>query len=306
MRPPIFIGIDGGGTKCRAVVFDHDFKALSSAVAGPANVAKYGPLAYDSIIDAVNKALKAIHTDIDSENERLFVSAGLAGVNMPSAARGLANWKHPFARFDYTTDLHAAGLGAHNGNTGAVLIVGTGSCAAALKDHKVTQFGGHGFILGDKGSGAWLGKAALSKTLEAMDGVISPTPLTERICQHIGAVLVSQIVEQFNEAQPSAFGALAPLVIGAAHDGDPVALAVVKDGADYLSSISANALAISPDKLVLVGGVSTSMIPWLHRTVTDRIVPAIHGPEMGAVIYQQMLLREPNMPALSVTATAKL
>lgn len=287
---PIFVGIDGGGTKCRAVVFDNDYNELSSALAGPANVAKSGSLAYDAICAATDKALHAINVDMRAHTHRLFVSAGLAGVNVPSAQLALANWQHPFARFDFTTDIHSALLGAHNGNNGAVLIAGTGSCAASLSNQVVTQFGGHGFTLGDKGSGAWLGRLALCKALESLDNVIFATDFTVQVLKQISARSASDIVNAFNQASPKEFGALAPLVIDAAHKHDPVALAIVEDGAKYLSTIAANALAISDHSLVLVGGVSQAIRPWLNTALMQSVVTAKYGPEHGAVIYQRAML----------------
>lgn len=289
-KPPLHIGIDGGGTKCRAVVFDDEHNPLSSAIAGPANVAKYGTMAYESIVDAVEQALRAIKLDIVHDKQRLFVSAGLAGVNVTSAAQALANWQHPFARFDFITDIHAALLGAHGGSDGAVLIAGTGSCAASLRNNIVTQFGGHGFTLGDKGSGAWLGKTMLSRTLECLDGVTRPSDFSVDICKRLALANSSDIVERFNLSPPADFAALAPLIIDAAQQRDPLALDIVKEGAEYLSTIAKSALDISTRKLVLVGGLSEAIKPWLDAEVLSSLVQAKHGPELGAVIYQKMKL----------------
>ena len=286
-----YVGIDGGGTKCRAIVYDAQFNELSSAIAGPANVAKYGLGALEAIISATEEALQVLGKGINQESAQLFVSAGLAGVNVLSAAEVLAGWKHPFARFDYTTDIHTATLGAHSGQNGAVLIVGTGSCAAALKNGQLTQFGGHGFTLGDKGSGAWLGKMALNKVLEAFDGVGPNTALLSRLGEHLHISEASDIVDVYNQAASTAFAALAPIVISTAEDGDDVALSIVKDGAKYLSAICEQCMAISGERLALVGGVSTAMQPWLSSSVSQNIVAAEHGPERGALIYQQHLIQ---------------
>ncbi|MFC4701250.1 BadF/BadG/BcrA/BcrD ATPase family protein [Glaciecola siphonariae] len=285
----LYIGLDGGGTKCRAVVFDKNFNELSSAIAGPANIAKYGNLAYEAILEASEQALNAIDMDIASAHEYLYVSAGLAGANVPSAAKALAQWQHPFARFDYTSDLHAAALGAHGGSDGSVLIVGTGSCAAAIKNHKLSQFGGHGFMLGDKGSGAWMGRKGLSLTLEALEGVIPSSDYTHALCEHLGARQPSDLIEQFNQASPASFGALAPMLLEYAHRGDCIALAIVEDAANYLSIITHKALAISKGKLVLNGGVSRAILPWLEQDIAEHVIDAQHGPERGAIIYQQQL-----------------
>jgi glucosamine kinase len=287
---PKYIGIDGGGTKCRAVVYDSHFSELSSAIAGPANVAKNDHKAFESMLDASAQALALLGTNLTETAAQLYVSAGLAGVNVPCAASSLVNWQHPFARFDFTTDIHSATLGAHDGSNGSVIIIGTGSCAAALNNGNITQFGGHGFNLGDKGSGAWIGKTALSKILESFDGVGQATQLREHLCEALQLTQPSQFVEIYNQAPSTKYAALAPLVLKSAEQGDELALKIVQQGANYLSAIAEKAMAISGKKLVLVGGLSHAMLPWLSQDVNACVIDPIHSPERGAVIYQQNLL----------------
>lgn len=283
---PIFVGIDGGGTKCRAVVFDSEFNELGSAITGPANIAKYGETAVKSMYDAVEQALLSIGLKLEQEQHRLYVSAGLAGVNVPSAAAALREWHHPFARFDFTTDIHAALLGAHSMANGAVLIAGTGSCAAGLKDGVVKQFGGHGFTLGDKGSGAWLGRTALAHTLESLDELSPASDLTRALQTHLAVKTPSDIVEIFNHAPPADFASFAPLVIEAAGIDDPIALKIVQEGADYLSRLALRALSVGDNRLALVGGVTAEILPWLNEVVLNVVYKAQHGPERGALFYQ--------------------
>ncbi|QJR80451.1 hypothetical protein CA267_006520 [Alteromonas pelagimontana] len=287
-----FVGIDGGGTKCRAEVFDENGLSLGAGVSGPANVARQGDTARNSILQAVTLALTNAGLDAKTELANSAVGAGLAGANLPSAKAALKNWRHPFAGFSFTSDLHAAMLGAHGGSNGAVLVVGTGSCAAALVESQLYQYGGHGFTIGDKGSGAWMGRQAAIHTLEALDGVAPRGALCEAVCAHYQTNSTIKLVDRLNHAPPADFGELSPAVISLAEQGDKVASAIVITGTDYLTAIARKALAQSPGKLVLVGGVAGAIVPWLAKDVADAIVSAKYGPEWGAFYYQQSLFQE--------------
>ena len=52
----LWVGVDGGGTKCRAVVFDDQLNELGQGLGGPANIAKYGHQALAAILQAVQAA----------------------------------------------------------------------------------------------------------------------------------------------------------------------------------------------------------------------------------------------------------
>ncbi|MBT0586788.1 BadF/BadG/BcrA/BcrD ATPase family protein [Alteromonas oceanisediminis] len=296
-QQPYYVGIDGGGTKCRAVMFNHKQQVVGTGLAGPANVARYGIRALHAMVDAVHDAIQNSDAGSSLHCEDLHVSAGLAGANLSEARLQLNEWRHPFKCFSFTSDLHTALLGAHAGADGAVLIVGTGSCAAALKDETLTQIGGHGFLLGDKGSGAWLGKQALTLTLETLDKAAPLNVLSEQVCKRFATHSPLALVERFNSAMPSTFAQLAPLVLQCAIDGDPQALKIVRDGADYLSTIAQEAISQSDGDLVLVGGVAQPISRWLSSSVRERIVAARKGPEWGAYFYQT---KQHNMKEKSV------
>ncbi|RDV26850.1 hypothetical protein DXV75_06450 [Alteromonas aestuariivivens] len=283
-----YVGVDGGGTKCRAQVFDFQGQCLGTGVGGPANIAREPDGALHSLVESVTAALADAGLAEPGQFERTPVAAGLAGANVPSANAMLSHWQHPFYSFCFTSDLHTAILGAHLGRNGAVLITGTGSCAAALHDGKLIQSGGHGFQLGDKGSGAWLGRQAASYTLEAMDGVVGNDPLVDAVLQHYQAEDSADLVNLLNLAAPAQFAELAPLVLQLAQTGNSeVAGTLVQSGADYLSEIARRALLHCEGKLVLAGGLAEKIQPWLADDVLKAIVEAQSGPEWGAVLYMK-------------------
>ena len=139
-----FIGIDGGGTKCRARLEDVDGNVLGEGVSGPANIMRDSDLAKASIVDAINIAISNAGNANTSEQislSRCVVGAGLAGANIESARQQFEQWQHPFYSLHVLSDLHAACVGAHNGNPGAAIIIGTGSSGTMWQDESFQDVG---------------------------------------------------------------------------------------------------------------------------------------------------------------------
>lgn len=284
---PFLIGVDGGGTKCKATVFDADLKPVADGVAGPANVSREIHVAQQSIVESIELALRRAGVEPADLVPNLPVYAGLAGANIASARGALSTWHHPFKSFAFTSDLYSAVIGAHAGKDGSVLIVGTGSCAASLCANKIQQFGGYGFLLGDKGSGAWLGKTLVSFALNSIDGVMPESDLTCQLFDNYECKSAEMLVDVFNQRSPALFAQLAPMVIEAAQHNDPIGLAIVSEACDYLNIIADRALQRSGGSLALVGGVANAIKPWLSPTIQAVCSTPKESPEWGALYYFQ-------------------
>lgn len=288
-QPLYYAGVDGGATKCRTELYDAAGHLLGAGVSGSANIARSGSIARQSIVESVQRAIAEAELPAEAL-ATTAVFAGLAGANVPSAAGALRNWQHPFQQFHFTSDLHTALYGAHAGANGAVLVVGTGSCAAALVDGELIQYGGHGFLLGDKGSGAWLGKQAVTHTLEAMDGLQAFGALGKAVCQHYQCHSAIALVDKLNHASPGVFGELCPVILQLANRNDPVASALVDEASRYLSTIAQRAIDKSGGALVITGGVAGALTPWLDSAIQEAVRSHQFGPEWGAI----SLLRAPQ------------
>jgi N-acetylglucosamine kinase-like BadF-type ATPase len=123
---------------------------------------------------------------------------------------------------------------------GTVLVAGTGSIAAAIRDRDVSRTsGGHGWLLGDEGSAVWLGLQGIRAALRALDGRGPDSLLADNIATALGiepsAVPTTVgIVRGAYDRPPAALGKLAPVVVDAAAQGDPVAGALVDAAIDHL------------------------------------------------------------------------
>jgi glucosamine kinase len=284
---PYYVGVDGGGTKCRAKLYDHQGELLGEGTAGAANAARDLLKSQDSVMRAVLLAVQDANLTT-KVLKNLHVAAGLAGANLPTVQAKMQAWQHPYANFNVTSDLIASCYGAHGGEDGALLIVGTGSSAVRLQNNTFNQYGGYGFLLGDQGSGAWLGRQAVAATLKAHDGIVPISALHHAVLTELGVSQPSELVETMINAQPLEFAKLAPLVLKQAESDDAAALQIVKSGAAYLEQLCHCTLQNSGMSIVLVGGLAPAMATWFSAATKALIIPAKEGPEWGAI---QLLLQ---------------
>lgn len=288
----LYLGIDGGGSKCRAVIYCSATGLLGQGLSGPANVLRGTDKAIKHIVQATDIALAEAGFGPDKKSE-LIAGIGLAGLNLESYMDEILKWQHPFKQAYFTSDLHIACIGAHDGKDGAVIIAGTGSSGLACVGGQHKEVGGHGFPVGDCGSGAWLGLKAIEITLQALDGIKPTSAMTSAILQHYqvsSAIELAQLVAEF---LPVDYAKLAPLVIAQANAQDPHAMGLLQTGVDYLSAM---ALRLAGQEglveqehlpLSLIGGLTPIMAVHFDHRVKSMITTAQHAPEIGAVLYAQ-------------------
>jgi glucosamine kinase len=279
-----FIGIDGGGTKCKARLEDANGQLLAEAIAGPANAFRDLAGSTASVLAACEQAIKVANIDGLTLNQ-LHAGIGLAGINIPEVKVAFESQSLPFASAHVTTDLHIACLGAHQGETGAIVIIGTGSSGVVITPEQQIEYGGHGFVVGDKASGAWLGKKAISHCLETLDGLIEQNELSVRVLEKLNCQNAQQVVNLTLDAKPSFYASLAPTVFELASQQQPDALALVHDASHYITKLSNKLLSSKPSRLSFIGGVTQVLIPYLPAALQTMIQPALASPEQGAIIF---------------------
>ena len=283
-----FIGIDGGGSKCKAIIVDANNNILGEGISGPANPLHGFEQAVHSITESAEIALKA--SELDIELKDLTAGVGLAGVNLPALFEQMSNWQHPFGQMFLATDLLIACLGAHEGSDGAVMITGTGSCGFSYVDGHPFTLGGHGFPHGDKGSGAWFGFQAANYVLMSLDGLKEPSVINDKLLSLLSVRDGLELVEAI-AGKPAAFYAkMANLVFDAAENGDQVAIDIVKEGAGYISGIARQLQKQNPPRMSLIGGLTPRIQPWLDDDVKQQLAEPLCAPEIGSVIFARQQL----------------
>lgn len=242
----LFLGVDGGGTGCRAAVADAAGHVLGRGEAGPANIASDPAGAAANILLAAERALAAA-----GGGEVLAAGLGLAGANAAGAAERLRD-ALPFSRVAVVTDGITAVKGALGRADGVVAALGTGSVFAVQRTGSIRQIGGRGLVLGDEASGAWIGRSVLAAALRAVDGFTAQTPLLETLVAEMGGP--DGVVAFSLRARPADFAALAPRV---AESGDPAATEIMaRAEADVAEAVD---LLRGVDDLpvVFLGGLGT-------------------------------------------------
>ncbi len=287
MNDPLFLGIDGGGTACKARLCDVEGNVLADARTGPANTL----LGIESAMAAVRSvALETLRSAALAEGDlnRIVAAAGLAGLSLERERRCILAQPHPFAAFTAEADAHVACLGAHGGRNGGIVIVGTGTCAYAIVDGKVHTAGGWGFALSDQGSAADLGRAALRRTLDEIDGV--------REMSGVGGVLAGQfdgspeaMVIWAESAKPRDYGQFAPVVIEQADAGDRTALDLVAQTAADVERLAETLLAKGAPKISIAGGLAEPLTPYLSDDLRRGLVPRQGDALDGALILAHRL-----------------
>jgi glucosamine kinase len=274
--PPLAIGIDGGGSRCRAAVAAPDGRVLGRGEAGPANATTDLPQAAGNIVAAVGAALAAAGA---GPAEVGAVHAGLAGVMGPDDAARVAA-ALPFAGIAVTDDRPTSVEGALGPRDGALAAVGTGSFLALKRGAALRCVGGWGAEVGDQASGAWLGRALLERVLLACDGLAPGTGLTRATLAAFGGD-PNAIVRFAAAARPADLAAHAPRVADAAEGGDPAGLDLMRRGADYLGQ-ALDAFGLRPGEvLCLTGGLGPRYAAFLAEDHRARIAApegdALHG-----------------------------
>ena len=170
------------------------------------------------------------------------------------------------------------------------MIVGTGSSGIAIHHDQQFEMGGHGFVVGDKGSGAWLGKMAMSHCLETLDGITPNNLLSEQIMSRLECNNAYDLVNLTLEAKPALFASIAPLVFQLAASQQEDALLLVNQAGTYINKICHRLLSGNLHRLSLIGGITQPLMPYLDSQLLAIIRPAQASPEQGAILYSKIKL----------------
>jgi len=274
VRHAVLVAVDGGATGTRVRLHDGAGAPIGGAEAGPSSLTLGVAAAWHNLETAIRAAATKAGVDVDGADLR--IGAGLAGARNP-VRRAAFRQADPFgAEIVIVTDGYASLLGALAGLPGAVLAIGTGVAGhRLLPDGTVRETGGWGFPAGDEGGGAWIGHRAMQAHLKHLDGRLrGASPLFGLIAAHAGRDIVA-LQNWLLDARATQYAALAPHVLTAAGDGDPLAGGILDAAAGELMQMLA---ALEPeggaaDPLALLGGLAPALAPRLPAAVRARLSP---------------------------------
>jgi len=279
---PLFVGVDGGGTGCRARIEDATRCVLGTGIAGPAALR----LGVDRALAEVEKACRVALDEAGLGAKTLgsmHAAVGLAGVGRKGALEELVQRPHPFRSVIYAHDATIACIGAHGARDGGIVIVGTGSVGFAVVEGREIRIGGYGFPISDEGSGADLGLHAIRLALRAYDERAVGTSLTREVMNRFHNDPF-EAVAWMDHATATDYATFAPMVLRHADTGDPVARRIVREAAEQVDDLVRRLAECGASRIALLGGLASSMEPWLAPDVQRRLVP-VEGDAVDGALH---------------------
>ncbi len=227
------LGVDGGATKTLAAVLDLESRAIHLGRGGPSNEDAVGAAAaVQALLVASEEALG--RAGITSERLGAGVLA-VAGTDTEDLAQNVRS-----ARADnwiVVNDVVAAWATATGGGPGVAAIAGTGSNVFGVgPDGRGWRAGGWGHLLGDEGSGYWLGVQSIKAALRDREGSGPATALSDAAPAFfeqpsVEAVAARVYSKPLTKGEIAAFGIETAKL---AERGDAVARALYERGANEL------------------------------------------------------------------------
>jgi glucosamine kinase len=274
----LVLGGDLGGTSTRIVIADVLGNVVGRGAAAGGNPTSHPASAAANFGQALHAALAGL--DPTEVKSAVIGAAGGSALARPDvAARFDAAWSGAglTAKPDFIGDLEVAFASGTPEPDGTILIAGTGSNTGLIQGHQLIRTaGGHGWLLGDDGSGFWLGREAVRSVLHALDLGEPIGLLGEAVVQSILPdrdeqapatragydVLRDDLVRTVNSRPPVLLAELAQTVVAAYEQNDETAQALVKRAAELLIETVAQLRTTSDNgPMVLAGSVAGESSP---------------------------------------------
>ena len=296
---PGVLAIDGGNSKTDVALVADDGTLLASARGPGINAHEVGVDQTVLILDAVVKQAAA-QLDGRYRPGGRYPPGGSGWVARHTVAC-LANADLPEEEAEHAAAVHAQGwsatatvvndtfailrTGLPDGaepHWGVAVVCGAGiNCVGVAPDGRVTRYLALGTISGDWGGGYGLGLEVLWHALRAEDGRGRDTALAGYLTSHFGVERVEEITLGIHKGKigDDDLTNLAPLLLRASDEGDPVARTVVNRLADEISVMAITAmrrlgLTVLATPVILGGGVITARNPQLMDGILRRLAEA--------------------------------
>lgn len=292
------LGIDVGGTKTVCLLADEGAHVIAEGREEGANLQGAGELALEKVLHSVMEKTLDGTGVIPSA-----ICLGIAGVDRASdeaVVRSIMNRIGYKARILVVNDALIALQAGVGDSAGIVIVSGTGSIAYGRNDRgEASRAGGWGYVLGDEGSGYWIGRLALRAVVRHADGRGRITSLTPRLLAHFGVERATELIHKVyhEELSPRSIAAVAKYVQHARDEDDMVAAGILNRAADELMTAATAVMARlelteTAFRFVLAGGMFHA-VPWLCDQM-QLLLPALarhstvmrlnQEPALGAVL----------------------
>jgi len=263
-----FLGVDGGGSGTRVIIAGQDLHPIAQAEGAPSALGQGIEKAWRSILETIALAFANGKIPAPMLSE-CAIGLGLSGANNIIWKNEFYFRNPGFKKINIDTDGFTTLLGAHLGDPGVIVAVGTGSVGMVLNHNgERKDVSGWGFPSGDEASGAWLGLKACALTQKAIDGRRDHSPLSLAIQNFCGGN-PEAFLAWLGNAKQNAYAQLAPIVFQQA-TSDNEALHLLNlaglEIAQMVKALDCN----SELPLSICGRLGEALIPYLPDDIKKR------------------------------------
>ena len=234
---PLFLGIDGGGSRTRCVIGDEN-SVLGAGSSSGCNVLRVGEAcARDALAAAIHESCVAAGV---SPQSIAWTCAGVAGAAQAEAAGSLERVLREIVagQIEILGDMEIALEAAFGTGPGVIVNAGTGSFAYGRnRQGETLRAGGWGRMISDEGSGHWIGVRAIGLALRAhaRDG---QSLLLQGLMAALDSPTIEDLIVRANTSPALDFAALCPAILEAAERGDSDAIAVLRRAGGELANLA--------------------------------------------------------------------
>lgn len=302
----LFLGVDGGGTKTKAVLIDENRNLLAQADAGASNPVRVG---IENAVSNISTAISLACDKIRQNPSKISAATlGLAGVKREDLQLRISERITETLKIEsvsVVTDAEIALFGAVKDKFGLVLIAGTGSvCLGKNALGQTYSSGGWGPLAGDEGGAARIAREALRAIAKASDGRGPKTKMTAKALEYFRAGRPEDLVFAIYAPQidNQKIAGFAKFVFEAAKEGDRAALKIMNNagkelGLAAIAVIKKLKLRGSKFPIAKVGGVFKA-----EALVTNKLLETVRKYAPDSYLIEPIVLpaeAAANMAAIS-------
>jgi glucosamine kinase len=279
-----YLAVDVGGSSTRAAIVEADGTCVGYGTAGSGNPTS------SSAADAVAAIVAATRTaTAQAGSTRVGLAAATLGIAGAAGDTGAPLRDELISaglpdQLTFESDLLAAYYSGSLSAEGYALVAGTGAAAVRVRGGQIeATCDGLGWLLGDGGSGFWIGHRAVLAATSALDNRGPATVLVDLVLAKLGlrrtaeranggrSLALRQAVDAIYRLRPVELAQFAQLAFEAATDGDDAAVEIIADASEALAA-TLRAVVV-PDiagPLVLSGSI-LSRQPSVARSVVRHV-----------------------------------
>jgi N-acetylglucosamine kinase-like BadF-type ATPase len=274
------LGIDGGGTNTRGVIFNNEGKLLAELNDTGSNLYVYKENGVKIIINMVKDLAKQINIDTSDISALGFGLSGISDIHNRELLLKELDKNNLSKNSLILSDTEAAYQLLCPTGQGLLLSIGTGIiCLAKNKNGKIFKLAGNGFDKGDIGSGYWIGKKIINKILfnqellTVNDDIIE---IHDYIKDKLNIENINLIEEAFSDQTELVYktACISKNIINLAKNGNDIALSVLQEGTrhigDYIIHL-VDEMNFNKENIIIAGNGSIIKNDFYRSLIVDSL-----------------------------------